>query len=249
MIATYTMTDQDVEGTVPFTIDFTSTGGTAGLQVTTTTNSSSVVYDKTIPVINSISRQIPLAETTSANTVTWRILFSEPVLGVDLNDFQLTQLSGTVNGTLSTITTVGTSGTTLDVTVNNITGEGTLRLDLKGSGTGIMDLTGNCNWWIYPGPKLYHSTGSCTARFCFSDTGNNPAMTVPTKDKPQSKVWNYAGKWWTALSVSGGTKIFRLDNTTWTAVLTLTATNGRCDIRQVGNLVHILIYKGAENNS
>ena len=40
--AVYTLSSSDAEGTVPFSIDFTNTAGTAGTRVTTTTNGSSV---------------------------------------------------------------------------------------------------------------------------------------------------------------------------------------------------------------
>jgi len=66
-----------------------------------------------------------------------------------------------------------------------------------------------------------------------------------TKDKPQAKAWNYANKWWCALSAVGGTKIFRLDGTSWTETLTLTTTNSKPDCWVAGDLVHVLLYKGS----
>ncbi|MDD3976134.1 MAG: Ig-like domain-containing protein [Candidatus ainarchaeum sp.] len=53
-IAEYTLVSGDAEGIISFTIDFTDTAGNEGSQVTTTTNESSVTFDKTIPIISSV---------------------------------------------------------------------------------------------------------------------------------------------------------------------------------------------------
>jgi hypothetical protein len=52
--AAYTMTAADTEGTVPFNIAFTDISGNAGTAVSATTNSSSVVFDKTVPALSSV---------------------------------------------------------------------------------------------------------------------------------------------------------------------------------------------------
>ena len=54
--------------------------------------------------------------------------------------FQLTA-TGTATGTIASVASV--DGSLYDVTVNGVSGDGTLRLDLNGSGTGIMDVAGN----------------------------------------------------------------------------------------------------------
>ncbi|CAN5745377.1 hypothetical protein BH10BAC3_BH10BAC3_09150 [soil metagenome] len=74
-------------------------------------------------------------------------------------------------------------------------------------------------------------------------------LTDETKDKPQAKTWIYAGKWWSVLSVTGGTKLFRLDGTAWTEILQLTFGKSKPDCWVAGNLVHLLIYKGSFNNT
>ena len=57
-------------------------------------------------------------------------------------------------------------------------------------------------------------------------------------------TWNYANKWWCVLSTAtDGTKIFRLDGTTWTSVLKLTSISSHPDCFVVGDLVHILGVK------
>ncbi|MBD2846402.1 leucine-rich repeat protein [Paenibacillus sp. IB182496] len=67
--ATYTLQESDEEGAVAFTADFEDTVGTVGVQVTTTTDGSSVTLDKTAPAAPEIS--IDPAQPTNQNvTVT-----------------------------------------------------------------------------------------------------------------------------------------------------------------------------------
>jgi gliding motility-associated-like protein len=64
----------------------------------------------------------------------------QTVTGVDVSVFSLST-TGTVGGTISSMSAV--SGRVYTVTDNSVTGDGTMRLDLKSSGTGITDLAGN----------------------------------------------------------------------------------------------------------
>ena len=96
----------------------------------------SVVPDATAPTVSSIRRKTPLAFTTDAVSVVWEVTFSESVSGVDIADFEITQ-TDTAVGTIASVST--SSGTTIDVTANSVAGNGTLRLDLKSSGTDIVD--------------------------------------------------------------------------------------------------------------
>ncbi|HEX7318165.1 MAG TPA: HYR domain-containing protein [Pyrinomonadaceae bacterium] len=92
------------------------------------------------PEVVSINRLNPLTVSTNASVVTFRVTFSEQVSGVDVNDFALTT-TATAAGSVASVS--ANTGTVVDVTVGSITGTGTLRLDLKGSGTGITDTEGN----------------------------------------------------------------------------------------------------------
>lgn len=68
--------------------------------------------------------------------------------------------------------------------------------------------------------------------------------TKNTGEKPQSKVWNYAGKWWTVSPNNTGTWILRLDGTSWTSVLRIsTNTTFKADCKLAGDVVHILLWK------
>ncbi|MFC5308873.1 DUF4347 domain-containing protein, partial [Azospirillum picis] len=105
-----------------------------------TTNELTVVGDNTRPVVLSSTRQNPTGETTNANSVTFRVVFSEAVTGVQIADFAL---SGTAapGATIGSVTEV-TPGV-YDVVVSGIpSASGTLNLDLAADAT-IADLAGN----------------------------------------------------------------------------------------------------------
>ncbi|MBI5965682.1 MAG: tandem-95 repeat protein [Chloroflexi bacterium] len=99
-------------------------GGT-GLGNGDFTTGQSYTVDKTFPTVVSIVRLS--ANPTSAATVSFRVTFSESVIGVDKYDFSLIG-DGTLAG--YSITSVGGTGLTRTVYVNTGTGSGTLRLDL-----------------------------------------------------------------------------------------------------------------------
>ncbi|AWB23036.1 HYR domain-containing protein [Methylobacterium currus] len=93
--------------------------------------------DATPPNVAGISPSV--TGPTNATSLTQTVTFSEAVTGVDAGDFALTG-TGTAAGTIASVTG---SGTTYTVTLAGVTGDGTLRLDLKGAGTGIQDAAGN----------------------------------------------------------------------------------------------------------
>ena len=250
--AVYTMLGTDAPGAVPFTIDFTSVPGSPGAQVISTTNGTSVTFDNTAPSVVSINRQSPLTDTTSITSVTFRTIFDEKVTDLDPADFIITIISGTVNATLAanSVTAVGTAGTTYDVTVSSISGNGILRLDLQSTGTGITDAAGNAIGGGFTGGQTYTISQPPQPGFTSVIPLTPVSLENPTKDKPQAKVWNYANQWWCALSVATGeTKIFRLDGVSWTETLTLTTVSSKPDCWVSGDLVHLLLFKGATNNS
>lgn len=77
--------------------------------------------------------------TTEVSSVVFRVTFRDNVSGVTTNAFTLTT-SGTAAGTIASLS--ASSGMIFDVTVNNLSGAGTMRLDLK-SINGIVDSNGN----------------------------------------------------------------------------------------------------------
>lgn len=109
--------------------------------------------DNTGPSVKTINRLSPSTTTTNSTSVTYRVTFNEAVTGVDAGDFSLSSPDGTVSGTI--VGVISTDPTIFDVTVNSISGSGTLRLDLKSSGTGITDLTANPVSGGFTGGALY----------------------------------------------------------------------------------------------
>ena len=135
-IATFTPTANANDGTASITVpggSYTDIAGNSGGAGST----PSLTFDTMAPSVSSITRVG--AETSSATSVQYTVTFDSSVTGVGTGDFQLT---GT-NGTTGSIAGVTGSGTTYTVTVNGISGDGALRLDLKNAGTGIIDGAGN----------------------------------------------------------------------------------------------------------
>jgi hypothetical protein len=241
--ATYTITNSDAETIVPFTINFTDITGNAGTQVTTTSNGSSVLFDKTVPVTMSIKRQVPTTDTTNATSVTFRAVFSEGVTGVDVADFSPSTTGAT---TAVVVSVAAVNATTYDISVDSINGNGTLKLDLNSASTGIKDLSGNVitNGFITGEAYIIESTSS------FATALNYLPISTNTGEKPQSKVWNYNGYYWAVLPNSTGTYLWRLDGTNWTNVLKLSdSTNSHADCKRVGNITHILLFQGFQGLS
>ncbi|MBG6152367.1 MULTISPECIES: Ig-like domain-containing protein [unclassified Aquimarina] len=95
---------------------------------------SAPVPDTDPPVVTSIS----LVGTPAINaaTVQYTVSFDENANNISTDDFSLTTTSGTASGTVSSVSS--SSGTSVTVTINTITGTGGIRLDLNGS-TNIAD--------------------------------------------------------------------------------------------------------------
>jgi len=91
----------------------------------------------TAPTVVSIVRAAgaPAGLNGSATSATYTVTFSESVTGVGADDFMLTR-TGSANGRIASVTG---SGTTYTVTVEDLVGDGTLRLDLNAAGTGIQN--------------------------------------------------------------------------------------------------------------
>ncbi len=137
-----------------YTLDLSTVTTTAGTYVLTlnpsnitdtTSNalaavaSDTFVIDLTAPTGTAIVRA-SAENPTDADSVNFTVALSEAVTGVDASDFTLT---GTVTSGASIGTVTKLSDSVYTVTVNTITGDGTLGLDLKSSGTGIADVAGN----------------------------------------------------------------------------------------------------------
>ena len=100
-------------------------------------NLAQTITVQSVPTVGSIVRTggASAGVAGSAASVDYTVTFSESVTGVDASDFALTA-TGTASGVIAA---VSGSGTTYTVTVDSLTGDGILRLDLNNSGTGILN--------------------------------------------------------------------------------------------------------------
>ena len=101
--------------------------------------SKALVIESIAPTVTSITRKTPTATLTNSNSVIYTVSFSEPVKNLDIGDFTLNK-TGTVNGNIASVSAA--TGTTIDVTVNRITGDGNLGLNVPATAT-INDIPGN----------------------------------------------------------------------------------------------------------
>ncbi len=133
-----------------------------------------VVTYELSPYVESISIASP-NPTSAGNDVSWTVVFSESVTGVDLSDFALTA-GGAVAG--ASLTSITGSNTTWVVSAYTGTGEtGTLRLDLRdddsitsstgdvlgGPGSGNGDFSGGVYTLAVPAPILTKEVSSTAA--------------------------------------------------------------------------------------
>jgi uncharacterized repeat protein (TIGR01451 family) len=113
--------------------------GKADLVVVNASSSSvSVLLGDPQPVVKSINRTTPPGSIDSASSVTYTVTFSEVVTGVDFTDFSLA-LSGI---TATSPVVVAGSGAVYTVTINGLSGTGTLGLNLVNNGS-IQDSLGS----------------------------------------------------------------------------------------------------------
>ncbi|HKX30578.1 MAG TPA: Ig-like domain-containing protein [Blastocatellia bacterium] len=99
-----------------------------------------VRVDTQSPTAVSVNRLNPMAANSSFNAITFRVTFSEPVIGIDAADFTPVFTAG-LSGPISNVVAAGDR--LFEVTVGPLTGEGTVRLDVNASGNGIADAAGN----------------------------------------------------------------------------------------------------------
>lgn len=103
----------------------------------TAPDTSGILIDGVPPGVDSIG--VSGTPAASSSSVDFAVTFSEPVAGVDAGDFS-TAVTGGVTATISGISGSGSSYT---VSTTGVTGSGTLKIDLKSSGTSIVDGAGN----------------------------------------------------------------------------------------------------------
>jgi Tol biopolymer transport system component len=110
--------------------------GGAGVGNGNFTSGEAYAIERNMPTVNSIARMD--VNPSSAQSVNFRVTFSEPISGVGIDDFVFTQTG--ISG--ASLIAVNGSGNTYVVTVGTGSGNGTLRLDLIDNDS-ILDSSNN----------------------------------------------------------------------------------------------------------
>ena len=182
----------DLNGTVTLGFasgqDIEDTAGTALANLTPTgTNENTYAVDNTAPAVTSIARQDPATSPTKADSLTWRVTFSEAVANVDAADFA-------VSGTAATVTAVDevTTSTVYDVTV---------------SGGDLADLNGTVTLGFASGQDIQDTSSNALANL--TPTGTNEASYAVDNSAP---TVDSAGVDGTSLVVTFSEDLAQADN-------------------------------------
>ena len=92
-----------------------------------------------VPKIIAIQRPEDVDKVTTQNVITYDVYFSEPVTEVDVEDFTLTT-TGTARADIVSVS--ANTGTVIEVILEGVTGEGSLRLDVLLETANIVNLEG-----------------------------------------------------------------------------------------------------------
>ena len=103
----------DDSATISHAVEGGDYGAVTAASVTVTVDDDETA-DTTAPTVASIARQTPTSSPTNADSLTWRVTFSEAVSNVDTADFAVT-------GTTATLSVSAVSGVTYDVTATGAT--------------------------------------------------------------------------------------------------------------------------------
>ncbi|TVP00759.1 hypothetical protein AYI86_05235 [Shewanella algae] len=131
----------------------TLTGGSYSIRVQTT-DSGNATFEKafSITVVDDLAPEVTGmtvdgSPADTATSISYTVSFNELASNISTDDFNLTN-TGSAAGNIASVS--ASSGTSVTVTINNISGNGSLRLDLKAA-TNISDAQANS------GPAAYTS--------------------------------------------------------------------------------------------
>ncbi|MFZ6682229.1 DUF4214 domain-containing protein, partial [Undibacterium sp. Tian12W] len=156
------------------------------------TDTSNATYDKSLsitvgdnvpPTVIGITRINP--ENTNLGTADYKVSFSEAVTGVNVAAFILAT-TGSATGTISSVTQLDPS--TYSVRITGLTGDGSLGLNLKTSGTGIIDtaslpLNGGFTGQLYQVDHTAPTTGIGAVRLSNDDGASNSDFITTISDQ------------------------------------------------------------------
>ena len=112
-------------------------GNAAATLLNAVPSTAGILVDAQAPSVTSI--KLMDSPSAYAQSISYQLVFSEPVQQLDVSDLALT-FSGNANASIRSL--AQNSPTTWVVTLENINGEGDVRLDVKG-GTDVTDNAGN----------------------------------------------------------------------------------------------------------
>lgn len=129
----------------------------------------SILYNGTVQLA---VQSVTLQETPdmNANSVTYGVTFNKNANNISTDDFTLTT-TGTVSGSIASVS--ASSETTVNVTINEIEGEGTIRLDLLGT-TDIEDDTATGNVPAYNSGEI-HTVDIVSPTVTINSTESSPS--------------------------------------------------------------------------
>ncbi|MDB5270732.1 MAG: hypothetical protein JWP58_3772 [Hymenobacter sp.] len=139
-------TDLDLDGIALVAASALSGGSivsSGGVAVNRTLNgvpsTSGIIVDGIQPFVAASTRLLPATASATGPDVTFRVVFNEAVTGVAAATFAVVSAGG-VGGTVSGVVPVAASGgTTYDVTLTGINGDGSVRLTAPGTGPLVQD--------------------------------------------------------------------------------------------------------------
>ena len=139
--------DTDVEPDETVVASISLEGNVPGVTLGTSTATYTILDDDdtTAPGVTSIERQSPSDEITNADSLTWRVTFSEAVRNVDTTDFSLVILNTSTAFPQTTLAVSSVSTSVYDITASGngpVHAEGHIQL-VFASGHDIEDLSGN----------------------------------------------------------------------------------------------------------
>ena len=193
------------------------------------------------PSVASIVRTAGASSTvqTSAASVSYTVTFDQSVTGVNASDFTLSA-TGTASGSIASV--IG-SGTTYTVVVNSLSGDGTMRLDVNGSGTGIQN---GSSVAIASG---YTSGSTYTLDHTSPSAPSAPDMTSGTDSGASSSddITNATTPTFTGTAESGSTvTLYDTDGTTVLGTGTATGGNWSITSSTLSAGSHTLTAKAAD---
>jgi hypothetical protein len=143
---TYTVTVTSVSGDGSLQLDYsgdvTDLVGNSG--ISKFTEGENYILDNTNPEVVSITRSNPTSTSVNQSSVTYNVRFSESVTSASVStaDFSV-RSTGTANGSISS---VSGSGSSYNVTVTNVRGDGNLFVDFVGTVTDLVGNNGSTNY-------------------------------------------------------------------------------------------------------